>query len=323
LNDLRLNRWDPESGGYRSDFHYAWLNALVLRFFGVAAAGAPGQRYPFAATERDRENFDAQAAWVLGHAGDAKPNVLNADLIPFTLSEDADHWGNAPHYLTMAQMGTLEGVVLMLGAALEYAKIHKDWTWWRRLLDFIVRDQLVVVGPDQIRSLTAAYDQAGPKNLVRVRYADYDRDNRKYAEAREDAAIRAWGEQALDLDLRYGSPVVTEDAALAQTLASRLLQRLSVPWEVAEVETWLEGVRLELGDTVAVSSDFHGLDRAEFTLYGKELDLGRRRVRLNLSRPRHSAWAWAVDQPGGPDESWAIDQASPYDGNWHFRADIS
>src|SRR4030066_281330 len=49
-------------------------------------------------------------------------------------------------------MGTLEGVVLMLGAAQEYAKIHGDWTWWQRLLDFMVRDHLVVLGPSQIRS---------------------------------------------------------------------------------------------------------------------------------------------------------------------------
>ena len=72
---------------------------------------------------------------------------------------------------------------------------------------------------------------------------------------------------------------------MAQALAARLLQRLAGPWEPAEVETWLEGARMELGDTVAVSSDFHGLDRAEFTLFGKDLDLGRRRVRLSLSGP--------------------------------------
>jgi hypothetical protein len=323
LDDLGENRRDPEIGGYQSDCHYAWLNALVLRLFGLAVNGAPGQSYPFPATDRDRDYFDAQAAWILAHPGDAKPNVLNADLIPFTLSENTDNWANAPHYLTMAQMGTLEGVVLMLGAALEYAKIHGDWTWWQKLLDFIILDNLVVLGPSQIRALTAASDQAGLRNVVRVRYADYDRDNRKYAEARAEAAIRAWGERALDLDFRYGGPVVLEDGALAQTLASRLLQRLEAPWEAVEVETWLEGARLELGDTVAVSSDFHGLDRAEFTLFGKDLDLGSRRVRLSLSRPLNQAWAWAVDLPGGSAESWAIDQASPYDANWDCRADIS
>ena len=101
---------------------------------------------------------------------------------------------------------------------------------------------------------------------MRVLYADYDQDNDKYAEAREAAAISAWGEAALDLDCRYGSAVVLEDPGVAQLLASRLLARLAAPRELAEVETWLEGVRLELGDTVALSSDFHGLDQEEFTV---------------------------------------------------------
>ena len=39
------------------------------------------------------------------------------------------------------------------------------------------------------------------------------------------------------------------------------------------METWLEGVRIELGDTVALSSEFYGWDREEFTVRGKDLDL--------------------------------------------------
>jgi hypothetical protein len=323
LDDLRQNRGDPEFGGYKSDYHYAWLNALVLRLFGLAVNGAPGQSYPWASSSQDRDHFDALAAWIRGQAGDGKPNVLNADLIPFSYSEDADRWESAPHYLAMSQMGTLEGVVLMLGAALEYARVHGDWDWWQRLLGLILVDNLVGLAPSQLRALTTACDQAGLKNVVRVRYADYDRDNGRYAEAREDSAIRVWGEQALDLDFGYGGPVVLEDPGMAQTLAVRLLQRLQAPWEAAEVETWLEGARLELGDTVAVTSDFHGFDRAEFTLFGKDLDLGRRRVRLSLQRPRNLAWAWAVDLMGGPEESCAIDQASSYDDNWDFRAYVS
>ncbi len=78
--------------------------------------------------------------------------------------------------------------------------------------------------------------------------------------------------------------MVLENPEVAQLLASRLLQRLANPWELAEAETWLEGARIELGDTVAVSSDFHGLDREEFCVTGKDLDLGRRITRLALAR---------------------------------------
>ena len=86
------------------------------------------------------------------------------------------------------------------------------------------------------------------------------------------------------------------------------------------METWLEGVRIELGDTVAVSSDFHGWDREEFTVLGRDLDLGQRRVRLKLSRPLDRTDPWAVDAAGSALDAWAIDQASSWDENWDSRA---
>lgn len=320
LDDLRENRWDPGFGGYKSDYHHAWLNGLVLRAFGLAMNGAAGQAYRFSATPEDRSLFDTLMSWVFAHAGDAKPNVLNADLIPFSYSEAAEMWDYAPNYLAMRQMGTLEGVVAMLGAALEYAKARGDWTWWQSLLEVILQDNLTALAPSQIKSLTAAYELAGSKNLVRVLYADYDRDNTQYAEARDEEAISRWEEQPVDLDCRYGGPVVLESPGMAQLLASRLLQRLASPLEVAEVETWLEGVRIELGDTVAVSSDFHGLNQAEFSVFGKDLDLGQRAVRLTLNRPLDTSRSWAMDAPGSVDDAWALDQDNSYDGNWAFRA---
>ncbi|MBI4795868.1 MAG: hypothetical protein HY790_08550 [Deltaproteobacteria bacterium] len=320
LDDLRENRGDQDFGGYQSDYHYAWLNGLVLQAFGLAKNGAAGQAYTFPSTPQDEAHFEALLAWAFNHTGDGKPNVLNADLIPFSYCEAGDIWDYAPHYLSLAQMGSLEGVVCMLGAALEYAKHQGDWVWFQRLLRFILLDNLVELAPGQTRSLTMSYDLEGVKNLVRLRYADYDRNNSQYAEARDDAAIDAWGELAADLDCRYGGPVILENPEVAQLLASRLLQRLAHPWELAEAETWLEAARIELGDTVAVSSDFHGLDREEFTVSGKDLDLGRRTTRLTLSRPLNRTGAWAVDDPGTAYDNYAIDQNSPYDANWQYRA---
>ncbi len=321
LDDLRENRLDPGFGAYKNEYHYAWLNAMVIRTFGLAARGAAGQAFVFPARVADRDHFDTLMTWLWAHAGDEKPNLLNADLIPFYYSEAADVWEFAPNYLSMRQMGTLEAVVAMLGAALEYGKRTGEWTWWQRLLDFILLDNLVALSPSQIRSLTLAYEQTGPKNLVRVLYADYDQDNDKYAEARDDAAIGTWGKQALELDCRYGSNVVLEDPGVADLLASRLLARLAAPQEQAEVETWLEGVRLELGDTVALTSDFHGLDQEEFTLTGKDLNLGGRSVRLSLERPLNTSWSWAVDAPGSARDAWAIEVASSCDTDWALRAE--
>ena len=52
LDDLRENRLDPGFGGYQSDYHYAWLNGLVLRAFGLAVNGAAGQAYVFPGRSR-------------------------------------------------------------------------------------------------------------------------------------------------------------------------------------------------------------------------------------------------------------------------------
>lgn len=320
LDDLRLNRQDPNYGGYQSDRHYGWLNALVLQASGLAVNGASGQAYCFPALPEDRTHFEALMTWIMTHTGDAKPNVLNGDLIPFIYSEAGELWDYAPNYLAAGQMGSLEALVQMLAGALEYGKLRADWEWFNRLISFILRDNLVVLSPMQIRSVTAAFDEAGAANLVRLRYADYDADSGKYCEARDQAAIDSWGEQALDLDFRYGSPVILEDPVAAQLLASRLLQRLATPQESAAVETWLEGVRIELGDTVAVSSDFHGWDREKFTVLGKDLDLGQRRINLKLTRPLDSTVSWAVEAAGSAWEAWAIDQASSWDENWDSRA---
>jgi hypothetical protein len=323
LDDLRLYRQSGDYGGmvYQSDYHYAWLNALVATAFGLAAHGCRGQAYTFASLPEDAAHFDAMVAQFFTLSGDTKPNVLNADRIPFTYLESADVWDYAPYYLFMRQMGSLEGVVLMLGVALEYAKEGQgDWTWFELLLRFILVDNLAVLTASQIRSLTTSYELAGAKNLVRVKYGDYDQDNSRYAEAREETAIATWGEQPAALDFRYGQPVVLENQAMAESLASRLLKRLAGPREQAEVITWLEGARMELGDTLAVSSDFHGFERAEFTIFGKAVDLKKRQVTLTATRPLNWSWAWGNDAAGSDYDTYAIDQNSLYDTNWPSRS---
>jgi hypothetical protein len=41
-----------------------------------------------------------------------------------------------------------------------------------------------------------------------------------------------------------------------------------------------------VGETVAVSSDFHGYDKDEFFCYSKLINLQRRRVTLNMIRQK-------------------------------------
>jgi len=322
LDDLRLNRQSGEFGGYlyKSDYHYAWMNALVGRAFGLAVAGRSGQVWVFPATAEDAAHFDAMLAQFFALAGDGKPNMLNADYIPFSYVEDADIWEYVPNYLMLRQMGSLEGLVLMLSCALDYAKRSGSWAWFDKLLAFVLLENLAILQASAIRSLSVSYELRDLKNLVRVTYGDYDRDNSKYAEEKNQALIDELGELPADIDLRYGSPVITEDPQLAALLAARLLFRLSAAQENVELETWLEGVRLELGDDVAISSDFHGFDQTEFRCFGKQVSLDRRRVALRLMRQVAYPVAWTVDGAGTDYDCYAIDQAGPGDPNWSYRA---
>jgi Putative phage tail protein len=184
----------------------------------------------------------------------------------------------------------------------------------------MLADNLISLDASRVRSISAGYQLAGLKNLVRFYYANYNQDNARYVEVKDDKAVAAWGEAALDVDLRYDAPVVLEDPEVAQLLAARLLKRLSSPWEVVDLETWLEGARLEIGDTLAVTSPFHGYAQEEFTVFGKAVDLEARRVRLNLARPFTNTGAWAVDAAGSGYDGFAIEQASNLDADWADRA---
>ncbi|RJR38675.1 MAG: hypothetical protein C4567_12400 [Deltaproteobacteria bacterium] len=322
LDDLRINRMSYEFGGfvYKSDYHYAWLNALVAHAFGLAATGRSGQVFSFPDAANADIQFGAMMSRFFALSGDSKPNLLNADTIPFTIIEDADVWEYVPHYLMLRQLGSMEGLTLMLYAALDYAKQSGSWVWFDKMLKFVLLENLAILAASSVKSITTSYELRDLKNLVRVRYGDYDRDNSKYAEAKDQALIDELGELPGDIDLKYGSPVITEDPQLAATLAERKLARLSPPREIADLETWLEGARLELGDPVAVSSDFHGFDQEEFTLFAKNLSLDQRRVKLRLWRPIAYPAAWAVDDTGTAYDSYAIDLAGEGDPNWCYRA---
>lgn len=286
LDDLRANRQSPTFQYlYKSDYHYAWLNALVAHAFGLAVTGRPGQAYDFADTAEDRTHFQNMVQKFFAMSGDSKPNVLNADLIPFAAVEDADIWDYASNYIMHRQMGSMEAVVLMLHAAVDWGRFSGDWSWYETLKSFILADHRVGLGPHQISRLSFSRSAAGVRNVIRLRFADFDRNPASYVEERDEAAVTAWGEQTLDVDCRYGAPVIVEDPDTARLMAQRLLQRLSLPWEMVHLVTWLEGVRLEVGDTVALTSDFHGFQGEEFTLFGKTVDLNRRRVELELARP--------------------------------------
>ena len=287
LDDLRVNRQSPTYQYlYKSDFHYGWMNALVAHAFGLALAGRPGSPYTFSWTENDHEHFHHMISRFFAMSGDSKPNVLNTDLLPFSLVEDADNWSQAPNYMMNREYGSTEALVLMMEAALDYAAHTGDWTWFDKLLNFILADNLTTMQASSVESISAGLDASLLANKIRVLFGDFMRDKAYYKEVENSNLIALRGEIPREIDLRYGNPVITEDSQTAQLLADRALTYFSKPWEMLEAIFWLEALTIKLGETVAVTSDFHSYDQDEFFCLSKLINLERKRVTLNLIRQK-------------------------------------
>jgi hypothetical protein len=287
LDDLRTNRQSPTYQYlYKTDFHYGWLNALVAHAFGLAVTGRPWSSYTFSTISEDHTHFHNMINQFFAMSGDSKPNVLNADLLPFSLVENADNWSQAPNYMMNKEYGSTEALVLMMEAALDYAAHTGDWAWFDKLLKFVLLDNLTTMAASSIESITASLDTSLLTNKIRVLFGDFMRDKAYYKEAEDSGLIDLRGEIPREIDLRYGNPVITEDYQTAQLLADRALAYFSKPVEHLEVDAWLEALRIKVGETVAVSSDFHGYDKDEFFCYSKLINLQRRRVTLNMIRQK-------------------------------------
>ncbi len=285
LDDLRLNRQSPDYPYlYKSDFHHVWMQALVAHAFGMAATGRPGSSYTFATIPEDRTHFESMVAQFMAMAGNSKPNVLNADLIPFSNVENNDSWEYAPAYMTNKEAGSIEALVMMLDVAQDYAWLQNDWTWFDTLVAFVLNDRLATLEPHNIQGVTTNLQTAQVANIVRVIFGDFMTDKDYYREARNDTIIEQIGEMPQEIDLRYGNPVITEDAATAQDLADRTLDYSLRPKETATVQTWMEGARIRVGDIVPVTSDFHNLDHAHFLCTGRGISLDQKRVTLTAAR---------------------------------------
>ena len=296
LDDLRVNRQSATySYLYKSDLHYGWLNALVAHAFGLAVAGRSGSSFTFAFTQDDKDHFEAMLNQFFTMAGDSKPNVLNADLLPFSLVEAADNWASAPNYMMNKEYGSTEALVLMLNVALDSAIIWPDpgwleswfmgtWEWFDTLLNFLIFDNLTSLPASSIESITAALDTSRVANKVRVLFGNFMQDNNYYAEAENAVLIALQGENPTEIDLRYGNPVITESMTMATLLAERFLAYMVKPVEQIEVTTWLEGIRAIVGENLNPKSAFHGYNTDEFFLIGKTINLDKKRVSLKAIR---------------------------------------
>ncbi|HAY23184.1 MAG TPA: hypothetical protein DCY27_13685 [Desulfobacterales bacterium] len=321
LADLRLNRASGDYGGYlyKSDYHYAWMNALVAHAFGLAVAGRAGSAYIYPYTPDDKSHFTAMMNNFWAMSGDTKPNLLNSDGIPFSYVEDLDVWDYAPHYLFMRQMGSLEAVVLMAVVALDWGLHTGIWHWFEQLIGFIILNNRKIIPENQIRFIQSTYDLTLLKNLGKVFFADYRQNQSSYREIADASTIDLIGCQPVEIHLEYGQPVITEDPGMAEALARLLIERFSSPKELVDLETWMEGARIELKDNILINSKFHGYDNEPFVCYRKKIDLDKKRISLQLVRNVRYLPAWGEDLEGGEYGCYAIDTAVASDLHWNFR----
>jgi hypothetical protein len=256
-------------------------------------------------------------------SGDSKPNLLNADLIPFHDCEPHDIWDYAPNYMFMKEMGSMEGVVLMLHAALDWALYSGSYAWFNRLLEFMIRAGRATLAENQIYHINSNYMTTQVANRVNLSYGDYRRDNTLFKEALDQGMIDMLGEIRTSLALHYGSPVITEDANTAQKICSRTLEYLATPKEMVQVVADLSAARFEMNDLVKVESKFHGFSIEgddNFYLTRRAYDQKKLRVTLDLMRNVNYSPSWAVDAAGTAYDSQAIDTNSEQDANWGYRA---
>ena len=217
LEDLRLYRASGDYGGYlyKSDYHYAWMNALVAHAFGMAIVGRASAAYVYPFTTADETHFQniMNNFWLM--SGDSKPNLLNSDLIPFHDAEPHDIWDYAPDYLFMKEMGSMEGVVLMMHAALDWALYSGSYHWFNVLLEFMIRLGQATLGEQQIYKVNSNFTTTQVATKVNLSYGDYRRDNTLFVEEKDQSMIDLLGEIRTSLVMHYGSPVITEDANTA------------------------------------------------------------------------------------------------------------
>lgn len=148
LTDLRTNRYDSSYGGYKHDnLHWAYGNGYLTRLWGLVVNGPPpgavnppsGGWGSFTPTSEDISHFQALISdYWFGHAGDTSPNVLNSDLLPYTFAENYDSWSYAPHYIYVSGLGTTEGLVNVMGGALEWGRYSGNYSWYLRLAHFLL-----------------------------------------------------------------------------------------------------------------------------------------------------------------------------------------
>jgi hypothetical protein len=290
LEDLRENRTSGDYGGYlyKSDYHYAWMNALVAHAFGLAVTGRDGAAHTYPFTEDDETHFQDMMANFWAMSGDSKPNLLNADLIPFHDCEDHDIWDYAPNYMFMKEMGSMEGVVLMLHTAIDWALYNgsssESWDWFNTLLGFMIKIGLGTLAENQIYKISYSLETTKVATQVGLTYGNFRQDNTLYKEAEDAGMVARLGEIKKLIPMHYGNSVITENAATAETICNRTLEYFAAPKETLQLTADLAAARFDLSDVIKITSQFHGFDDDSFYLARRTYDKKKLRVLLSLMR---------------------------------------
>jgi hypothetical protein len=322
LADLRQHRASGDYGGYlyKSDYHYAWMNALVAHAFGLAVTGRTGQAFTYPSTTADNTHFRNMINNFFASRGDSKPNLFNSDMIPFHDAEPHDIWDYAPNYIFMKEMGSMEGVVLMMHTAVDWGIYSGDWWWFNKLLKFLFRAGEGTLTEQQIYGVRSNFMTSENLTQVALTFGDYRKDNTSYREAENQTMIALVGRIKALKSMNYGSPVITEDSNTAANICNRTLNYFSIPKERVQVTADLSAARLDLDDLVKLEAPFHGYAKDKFAITRRMYDQKNLRVVLDLMRDIDYINGMAVNTAGGSWDTYAITYDDDTDVHWASRA---
>ena len=115
-----------------------------------------------------------------------------------------------PNYMFMKEMGSMEGVVLMMHTALDWALYSGSYSWFNTLLEFMILIGQGTLAEKQIYTLRSNLETSQNATQVALTYGDFRRDNTLYKEAEDAAMVARLGEIKKIIPMHYGSPVITE-----------------------------------------------------------------------------------------------------------------
>ena len=153
-------------------------------------------------------------------------------------------------------------------------------------------------------------------NMMRIPYGDFADDKSKIVSASDLRSIYDYGVRDLskfypEMSFTYQDPVSSDVSGDITALLTTLIERLPQVKEVYRLrDIYLEAMRIEPGDQIALTDDFLGLSGQPVIVSRKKVDFGRKRADLSVvNYPIYSRFFYNDAEP--PEPVYFVDTPVP------------